>query len=448
MAELGRAALIVTLGLSVYALVGGGAAAALGRRRLALSARNAVLASFVSTLVAAAVLVVGFVRDDFSLAYVAGHSSEALPLQYKISAFWGGQEGSLLLWLLVLTAYSALALWFAGRRSRDLVVWVTPVLGGIAVGFAWLLVAVSSPFETIAAPADGNGLNPSLQNPYMVIHPVFLYLGYVGLAVPFAFAMGALLSGRTDERWIVATRRWTLVAWTALGIGQLLGAHWAYEEVGWGGYYAWDPVENAALIPWLAATAFLHSVMIQEKRGMLRIWNVLLVLLAFTLSLFGTFLTRSGIVSSIHSFTQSSIGPWFLAFICVVVAGSLALVFSRLPILRARSKLESLVSREATFLYNNLLLVALTLTILWGVAYPILHEAVYGEQRLVGQGYYNFFLRVFGLPLLLLMGIGPLVAWRRASLRSLAVTFLWPFGFALATGLVLLALGAGSSIPG
>ena len=293
------------------------------------------------------------------------------------------------------------------------------MLGGVTVFFAFLLVVVASPFATQAAPADGDGLNPSLQNPYMMAHPPLLYLGYVGLTVPFAFAMGALLARRTDERWIVATRRWTLVAWTALGVGQLLGAHWAYEEVGWGGYYAWDPVENAALMPWLAATAFLHSVMIQEKRGMLKVWNVLLVILAFSLSLFGTFLTRSGIVSSIHSFTQSSIGPWFLGFICLVVVGSLALVFSRLPLLRSKTRLESLVSREATFLYNNLLLVALTLTILWGVAYPILHEAVLGESRIVGAGYYNFFLRVFGLPLLLLMGIGPLVAWRRASLRSL-----------------------------
>ncbi|MBA3245063.1 MAG: cytochrome c biogenesis protein CcsA, partial [Actinobacteria bacterium] len=241
---------------------------------------------------------------------------------------------------------------------------------------------------------------------------------------------------------------WTLVAWTALGIGQLLGAHWAYEEVGWGGYYAWDPVENAALMPWLAATAFLHSVMIQEKRGMLKVWNVLLVIFAFSLSLFGTFLTRSGIVSSIHSFTQSSIGPWFLGFICLVVLGSLALVLARLPLLRARTKLESLVSREATFLYNNLLLVALTLTILWGVVYPILSEAVRGESVTVGRPYYDFFLRVFGLPLLLLMGIGPLVAWRRASVRSLLLTFTWPLGVALGTGLVLLALGAGSSIPG
>ena len=448
MAELGRAALVVTLGLSVYALVAGAAAAARGRRRLALSARNALLASFFSTLVAAAVLVAGFVRDDFSLAYVAGHSSRALPLPYKLSAFWGGQEGSLLLWLLILTGYAALAVWLARKRARDLVVWVTPVLAGIAVGFSWLLVAISSPFDTVPTPADGNGLNPSLQNPYMVAHPVLLYLGYVGLAVPFAFAMGALLSGRTDERWIVATRRWTIVAWTALGVGQLLGAHWAYQEVGWGGYYAWDPVENAALMPWLAATAYLHSVMIQEKRGMLRVWNVTLVTLAFCLSLFGTFLTRSGVVSSIHSFTQSAIGPWFLAFIVVAVVFSVTMIWVRLPQLRTTARLESLVSREATFLYNNLLLVALCLTILWGTAWPIVSEAVRGEAVVVGRPYYDFFLRIFGLPLLLLMGIGPLVAWRRASLRGLARVFAWPAAVALATGVALIAFGAGSSIPG
>jgi cytochrome c-type biogenesis protein CcmF len=448
MPELGRAALLVTLGLVLYAVVAGAHAARRRRRRLALSAQNALIGAFGSTLVASVVLVVALVRHDFSFVYAAAHTSRELPTGYTISAFWGGQEGSLLLWLLILTGYAATAVLLNRRSSRDLVAWVVPVLAGVAVFFAFLLVAVASPFATQVAPLDGRGLNPSLQNPYMMAHPPLLYLGYVGLTVPFAFAMGALLARRTDERWIVSTRRWTLVAWTALGVGQLLGAHWAYEEVGWGGYYAWDPVENAALMPWLAATAFLHSVMIQEKRGMLKVWNVLLVILAFGLSLFGTFLTRSGIVSSIHSFTQSSIGPWFLAFICLVVAGSLALLFSRLPLLRARSRLESLVSREATFLYNNLLLVALTLTILWGVAYPILHEAVYGEQRVVGQGYYNFFLRVFGLPLLLLMGIGPLVAWRRASLRGLAATFAWPFGVALAAGLALLALGAGSSIPG
>jgi cytochrome c-type biogenesis protein CcmF len=386
MAELGRAALAVTLGLSAYALVAGGYAAYRGRRRLAASARNALIAAFGSTLVATLVLVVGFLRDDFSLAYVTDHSSRALPIPYKISALWGGQEGSLLLWLLILTGYAALAVSIARRRAPDLVAWTTPVLGAICVGFAWLLVGVSSPFE--------------------------------------------------------------VVAWTALGIGQLLGAHWAYQEVGWGGYYAWDPVENAALMPWLVATAFLHSVMIQEKRGMLKVWNMALVSGAFCLSLFGTFLTRSGVVSSIHSFTQSSIGPWFLAFIIVTVVFSVTMIWLRLPQLRATTRLESLVSREAVFLYNNLLLVALALTILWGTAWPIVSEAVRGESVVVGRPYYDFFLRIFGLPLLLLMGIGPLIAWRRASLRGLGRVFAWPAAVSLAVGLILVVLGAGSSIPG
>ena len=260
--------------------------------------------------------------------------------------------------------------------------------------------------------------------------------------------MGALLSGRTDERWIVATRRWTLSAWTFLGVGQLLGAHWAYVEIGWGGYYAWDPVENAALMPWLAATAFLHSVMIQEKRGMLKVWNMVLVSLAFLLSIFGTFLTRSGVINSIHSFSQSPLGGWFLGFIVVCTVFTVGLIYLRLPLLRARTKLESLVSREATFLYNNLLLVALCLTILWGVVYPLLTQAVRGETRSVSKPYYDFFLHTFGLPLILLMGIGPLVAWRRASLRALGKTFLIPLAASLVTGGVLLGLGFDSSWPG
>jgi cytochrome c-type biogenesis protein CcmF len=448
MAELGRAALVVTLGLTVYALVAGASAAYLGRRRLALSAQNALVAAFGSTLVAAAVLLAALLRNDFAFTYVAQTTSEALPTAYTISAFWGGQEGSLLLWLLVLTGFGAAAVRLNRGWARELVVWVVPVFAAVALFFAFLVVAVASPFATQPAPVDGAGMTPSLQNPYMLAHPPLLYLGYVGLTVPFAFALGALLAGRTDERWLVATRRWTLLAWTALGIGQLLGAHWAYEEVGWGGYYAWDPVENAALMPWLAATAFLHSVMIQEKRGMLRVWNVLLVILAFSLSLFGTFLTRSGVVNSIHSFTQSSIGPWFLAFIGVVVAVSLAVVFWRLPQLRSPTKLESPVSREAAFLYNNLLLLALCLAILWGVVYPMISEALRGEAVVLGRSYYDFFLRIFGLPLLLLMGIGPLIAWRRASLRSLLTTFRWSTAVAVVAGAVLLALGAGSSIPG
>ena len=445
MAELGRAALVACLGLALYAAVAGALAARTRRRRLAASAANALVACFATAAVASLVLLAALIRHDFTFRYVADHSSRKLPTAYTISSFWGGQEGSLLLWLLILTGYAAAACALHRRTAGDLVLWVVPVLGAVAAFFSFLLVAVASPFTTGPPPVDGAGLNPSLQNPYMLAHPPLLYLGYVGLTVPFAFAMGALISGRTDERWIIATRRWTLLAWTCLGIGQLLGAHWAYTEVGWGGYYAWDPVENAALMPWLAATAFLHSVMVQEKKGMLKVWNVLLVILAFGLSLFGTFLTRSGILSSIHSFTESAIGPWFVGFIAVVTAFSLALVFLRLPRLRARTKLESPISREATFLYNNLLLVALCLTILWGVVFPILSEAVRGEASAVRGPYYNFFLRSFGLPLLLLMGIGPLVAWRRSSLRSLRRTFAWPAGVALATGVLLLLGGAGSS---
>jgi cytochrome c-type biogenesis protein CcmF len=446
--ELGRAALLVTLGLVTYALVAGAAGAYLGRRRLAASAQNALIAAFFSTLVASGVLLAALLRNDFSFEYVARTTSEALPTPYTISAFWGGQEGSLLLWLLFLTGFGAAAVRLNRRWAKDLVVWVVPVFAGVAVFFSFLVVVVASPFVTQAAPADGAGMTPSLQNPYMLAHPPLLYLGYVGLTVPFAFCLGALLAGRPDERWLIATRRWTLFAWAALGVGQLLGAHWAYVEVGWGGYYAWDPVENAALMPWLAATAFLHSVMIQEKRGMLRVWNVVLVLLAFSLSLFGTFLTRSGVVNSIHSFTQSSIGPWFLSFIALAVAVSIAAVIWRLPRLRSPTKLESPISREAAFLYNNLLLLALCLTILWGVVYPLISEALRGEAVVLGRSYYDFFLRIFGLPLLLLMGIGPLIAWRRASLASLATTFRWPTLVALATGVALLVLGAGSSIPG
>jgi len=448
MADLGRAALVVTLGLVVYALVAGAVAAITNRRRLAASARNALFCAFGSTAVASAVLAVALVRHDFTLQYVAAHTNRTLSTPYALSAFWGGQEGSLLLWLLVLTGYGALAVALNRSLLRDLIVWVVPVIGGIATFFAFMLVAVASPFTTQTATVDGAGLTPSLQNPYMVAHPPMLYLGYVGLAIPFAFAAGAMLSGRTDERWIVATRRWTLAAWAFLGFGQLLGAHWAYVEVGWGGYYAWDPVENAALMPWLAATAFLHSVMIQERKGMLKVWNMVLVALAFELSVFGTFLTRSGVVNSIHSFSKSPIGAWFLAFVVISSLFSLALIMWRLPLLKARTKLESPLSREAAFLYNNLLLVALCLTVLWGVLFPIVTQVVKGETRTIGRPYYDFFLRSFGLPLLLLMGIGPLIAWRKTSLRTLGRTMLWPGLVALACGVLLVVAGAGSSRPG
>src|SRR3954452_5161478 len=448
MADLGRAALVVSLGLSLYALAAGLYAAVANRRRLALSARNALFASFGSTLVASLVLAIALVRHDFSFSYVAAHTNRTLPTAYSLSSFWGGQEGSLLLWLLVLTGFGALAVALNRTLLRDLTVWVVPVLGGIATFFAFVLVVVASPFDTQTAPLDGACLTPSLQNPYMVAHPPMLYLGYVGLSIPFAFAAGALLAGRTDERWIVATRRWTLAAWTFLGFGQLLGSHWAYVEVGWGGYYAWDPVENAALMPWLAATAFLHSVMVQERKGMLKVWNMILVTLAFELSILGTFLTRSGVINSIHSFAKSSIGAWFLFFLVVSALFSTALILWRMPLLRAKTKLESPLSREAAFLYNNLLLVALCLTILWGVLFPILTDLFLNQTRTIGRPYFDFFLRVFGIPLLLLMGVGPLIAWRRASWRGLVKTLRWPIAAALVTGGVLIVLGYGSSRPG
>ncbi len=448
MPELGRAALVAAFGLILYAALAGGWAAWRGRRRLLDSAVNALYASFGAVAVAAIVLLAALAGRDFTFDYVARLTSRELPLRYTLAAFWSGQEGSLLLWLLVLTGAASAAVALNRRLVREVLPWTVPIVAGVAIFFAFLLVFVASPFATQAAPADGDGLNPSLQNPYMIAHPPMLYLGYVGLTIPFAFAMAALASGRADERWIVATRRWTLAAWTFLGFGILLGAKWAYEEVGWGGWYAWDPVENAALMPWLVATAFLHSVMVQEKKNMLRVWNAVLVAGAFLLSLFGTFLTRSGVISSIHSFTQSSIGPFFLGFIAVAAAVAIALILWRLPLLRSQTRLESLVSREAAFVYNNLFLVALALTILWGVVYPLVSEAVRGVAVSVGAPYYNFFAIVFGLPLVLLMGIGPVVAWRRASLRSLGAQLAWPAGAAVAAGVLLLLGGAGSSPVG
>ena len=283
-------------------------------------------------------------------------------------------------------------------------------------------------------PRDGAGLVPSLQNPYMLTHPPLLYLGYVGFTIPFAFAMAALVSGRTDGRWLQAVRRWTLVPWLALGVGMLLGAKWAYEEIGWGGFWGWDPVENAALIPWLTATAFLHSVIVQEKKGMLKVWNVSLVALTYVLCIVGTFLTRSGFTSSIHTFVVSSVGWWFIGYIAIVATVAIVVIVRNLDQLRSPHRIDSLVSREATFLFNNLLFVALAFAILWGVLFPSISEALAGHRVATQSPYYDFFAVVLGLPLLLLAGVGPVVAWRRASLRGVVQAFRWPFLSALAAG--------------
>jgi cytochrome c-type biogenesis protein CcmF len=447
----GTVALYVVFALAVYAT---GAAVLAGRRhdrRLMQSASNALLAAFVAVLVAVAALEYAIVTHDFSIAVVADHTSRQLPLPYLITSLWASQPGSLLLWLTVLLGSCALVLYQNRHRNRELMPWVAAVMGGTGVFFSAMAAFVSPPFQKLPAaqiPAGGFGLDPSLQNPYMAAHPPSLYLGYVTLTVPFAFGMAALITGRTDARWLLSVRRWTLVSWTALGVGMLLGAHWAYVEIGWGGYWAWDPVESAALMPWLAATAFLHSVMVQEKKGMLKVWNMVLVSTAFSLAIFGDFLTRSGVVNSVHSFVQSAIGPWLLGFLAVVIAFSVSMIVWRLPLLRADHKLESVVSREATFLFNNLLLLALCFAICWGVIFPILSEAVRGIRSSVSTPYYNFFLVIFGLPLLLLTGIGPLIAWRRASTRGLARTFRWPIVSAAAATVLLWLAGLGSSWAG
>jgi cytochrome c-type biogenesis protein CcmF len=450
MTTLGSVALYLVFGLTAYAAVAGVLAGRRGDRRLMRSSRNAFWAALAATLVAVVAVEYALATHDFSLSVVADHTSRRLPTGYTLSSLWASEAGSLLLWLAILTGASALALHQNRKRNRELMPWVAAVLGGIAAFFSGLAAFVSSPFEHVSGtvPPDGAGLDPSLQNPYMVAHPPMLYLGYVTLSIPFAFAMAALVTGRTDARWLVSVRRWTLVSWAALGTGMLLGAHWAYTEIGWGGYWAWDPVENAALMPWLAATAFLHSVIVQEKKGMLKVWNMVLVSAAFSLAVFGDFLTRSGVVQSVHSFVQSPVGPYLLAFVATVLAVSTALIIWRLPLLRAEHRLESVVSREATFLFNNLLLLALAFAVLWGVVFPILSEAVRGVRSTVSTPYYDFFLVIFGLPLLALTGIGPLIAWRRASPDSLVRTFRWPVISALAGAALLYLLGLGSSTAG
>jgi cytochrome c-type biogenesis protein CcmF len=440
MSLLGRAAVLLALAGAVYAIVMALGSRRPGRRNWQESAERAVYGVFALTSVAMVTLWAGLLSEEFVLRNVADYTSRSLSWPFKISALWASQAGSLLLWCWLLTAFSAVVVFTNRARNRELMPIVVAVLMGIAVFFTGLLTFVTSPFETLATvPGDGQGLNPLLQNGYMVIHPPMLYLGYVSLAVPFAFAMAALVTRRLDTAWITSVRRWTIVAWLFLGIGTLLGARWAYEELGWGGYWAWDPVENAAFMPWLVATAFLHSVMVQERRGMLKVWNMVLVTLTFSLALFGTFLTRSGILSSVHAFGESTLGPYFLAFIALILVGAVTLIVTRLPGLRSQHSLESYVSREAIFLFNNLLLVGLAFAVFWGTIFPILSEAVRGERITVGQGYYEQVALPIGLALLFLTGVGPLIPWRKASPAQLRRRFLAPLVVAGA-GAVLLAL--------
>lgn len=448
MTELGNYCIIASLLICAYGTI----AAALGGKRnylpLVRSAENCAVGNFVLVAVASLCLWYLFLTDQFQVEYVAGYSAAKIPTVYKFTAFWGGQAGSLLLWALVLSFFVLVAVVQNRQRNRALMPYTTSVLLGTTTFFLVLLNFASNPFDTLSfTPADGQGLNPLLQNFYMVIHPPSLYLGYICLTVPFAFAMGALMSGKLDTSWIRTTRRWALVSWIFLTIGVTLGGMWAYEELGWGGYWAWDPVENASFMPWLVATAFLHSVMITEKKGMLKIWNFVLILVAFELSIFGTFITRSGVVSSVHSFALSNIGPFFVAFLALSTFFGLFWIFYRSQRLKSEQRMRSFLSREASFLLNNLLFVAIGFAIFWGTVFPILSEWARDEKITVSAPFFNKVNWPLGLALLALTGICPLIAWRKASAKNFRRNFLFPLAGGLLSGAAAVALGAREWVP-
>jgi cytochrome c-type biogenesis protein CcmF len=419
------------------------AGAAGARRDLIHSGERAVYATFGFVALASVGLWTALFSHDFSIKFVASYTSANLPKVYTFTAFWAGQAGSLLFWCLILSLYAAAAT-FTGRsaKSRGFIPYVNGTMSAITLFFLLTMCFGANPFERLDwTPADGRGMNPQLQNPGMAIHPPMLYLGYVATAVPFAYAVAALATRKLDAEWLLPVRRWSLISWFFLTVGITLGMWWAYVELGWGGYWSWDPVENASLLPWLTGTAFLHSIMIQEKRGMLRKWNVTLVASTFLLAIFGTFITRSGIIQSVHSFAQSPVGNWFAAFLALSLAVTGWLVATRLKDLKSTAELESMVSREAAFLYNNVVIVGIAFSVLWGTLFPILSEAVRGEKITVGPPFFNAVNVPLGLLLLGLTGVGPLIAWRRASVSNLRRQFTMPAAGGLAVGAALLALG-------
>ena len=412
----GRACLFLAIGLCVYGAVASIAGARAGRADLTLSGRRAVYALALVLTLAFAILEAAFLRSDFSFRVVGTHSSTTTPAFYRATAVWSSQEGSLLLWVWLLSLWSSLVLARTGRRLRDVTPYATAVLLVFAGFFAGLSAFLANPFQLAnPVPAEGVGLEPLLRHPSMMVHPPMLYSGYTLCIVPFAFAVGALISRRLEAEWIGAVRRFALAAWFFLGIGILLGARWSWSELGWGGYWAWDPVENAALMPWLTSTAFLHSIMIQQRRGMLKAWNVSLVLATGFLAVLGTFLVRSGVLESIHAFGASTLGIPFLGFVALVAAGSIALVLSRRDGLRSEHRLDSLISREAVFVLNNLVLVALCFVIFWGTFFPLISEAVTGTRASVGPPWFDRYTVPLAIVLVLLSGVGPLVAWRRVT---------------------------------
>lgn len=465
MADLGYASLFLSLIFSLYAVGAALYAARRNRSEIFASACNAIYVVAALTTLAVGILVWALVTHQFQIEYVARQTSRAQPWLYSVSALWGGQEGSLLFWAWLLAIFTVIVLIQNHRKNQELMPYVVAGLGVTIAFFLALMTIASNPEEsgfliafplnaTLAGslvgnpfrvldftPRDGNGLNPLLQNPGMFIHPVTQYLGYVGFTIPFAFAMAALFTRRLSDVWIRTTRRWTLISWLFLSLGLVFGMQWAYMELGWGGYWGWDPVENASLMPWLTATAYLHSVMIQERRGMLKVWNLVLVMLTFILSLLGTFITRSGVIQSVHAFGVSSLGPWFLVFLAVTLLFFLYLLFERMGDLKEENELDSLVSRESSFLLNNLILVGAAFATLWGTIFPMVSEAITGKKVTVGAPFFNQVNGPIFLALIVLIGICPLIGWRRATVENLIRNFLRPFAVTLVAVIAFYALG-------
>jgi len=466
MATIGTVSIFLALVVAVYTTL----AAAIGARRripeLISSARNGILAYAVLMTIAIGVIVFALYAHDFSIALVANSTSRELQTIYTITALWSNQAGSLLFWSWILSLYSAVIVLRKWERDRDLMPYVIATLMAIQTFFAFMLSFVSSPFahwwvvkgQTVMSlfppagarlfvPSDGQGLNPLLQHPAMAMHPPMLYLGYVGFTIPFAFAMAALMTGRLGPAWLRTTRRWTIVPWMFLSIGLMLGGRWAYDVLGWGGYWGWDPVENAAFMPWLAGTAFLHSVMVQERKGMLKVWNMGLIIITFSLVLFGTFLTRSGVITSVHSFTESDIGIWFLTFIAGVTLAATMLLFTRIKELKSERDIDALLSREAFFLLNNLLFVGAAFAVLWGTIYPLFSELVLGNKLTVGPPYFNQVAApIFGT-ILLVMAIIPLIGWGGATGAKLLRKLALPFAISVVLGAVVFTLGVRDLVP-
>jgi cytochrome c-type biogenesis protein CcmF len=444
MANLGTFLLLASFVACAYAIAASVAGARRRSRRLVESGIGAFHLITALMTVGSAVMIHAFVTNNYSIKYVQRYSDTVQPLAYKIASYWGGLDGSIMFWVFLLGIFGTIAVHTNRERHRELIPYVVAVIATVEMFFLFLMVVHNNPFSTYLAqaPADGKGLNPLLQNFYMAIHPPSLYIGFVSMTIPYAFGIAALITGHLDDSWLRAVRRWTMIGWLVLSFGLILGMLWAYEELGWGGFWGWDPVENAAALPWFTATAFLHSVMVQERRGMLRVWNVTLVIVTFFLTIFGTFMTRSGIVQSVHAFGEDrALATLFTIFMIVILVFSFSLVIYRLPLLRARHDLDSWVSREAAFLANNWILLFSAFFVLFATMFPTLSEAVMHERLTVGPGFFNKWMLPIGLLLLLLTGIGPLLAWRKSTITNLVQQFLWPTTAAVGTGIALYALG-------